>query len=444
MFRTLANPSRERLLVTAILICGALVRLIVPSGTTTPFRFESYYVAASLVTTGRFADPFGYPSGPTAHLGMLTPLPSALAYWLFGVGSSRAEYLLTIWAVFLVCLSIWFCWRLAVAIAAPQGARIAAVAVAALAPLFIAIEVRFGRSWEVLPATAILIWILLKMAEADAGVLTRGGLALIGASAGFLFILSPPAGLAAILSLALFHLLRAPLRHWWIAPSCAAAVAGMLAVPWAVRNMHELGAPIFLRDNFGLELAIANYPGAVHPADPRLAYWTRLTQIQTMHLTGPELRAAGGEVGYYRALGQTTREWIAAHPWDFLTLCGRRFVEFFLPPRWFWSPYSAAAERYAGVRQFIVWLAALGGLATLVAMAPFRRPYAYTLMAVVAYSLPYVLVHPDLRYRYPISTLLIFCALDGSFRLFTSLRARHDNRLSVPLSLKQLTRVISK
>ena len=65
-------------------------------------------------------------------------------------------------------------------------------------------------------------------------------------------------------------------------------------------------------------------------------------------------------------------------------------------------------------------------------------------MAVVGYSLPYVLVHPDLRYRYPISTLLIFCALDGSFRLFTSLRARHDNRLSVPLSLKQLTRVISK
>ena len=78
------------------------------------------------------------------------------------------------------------------------------------------------------------------------------------------------------------------------------------------------------------------------------------------------------------------------------------------------------------MRQFIVWLAALGGLATLAATAPFRRPYAYILVAVVAYALPYVLVHPDLRYRYPISTLLIFCALDGSFRLFTYLRARLD------------------
>jgi hypothetical protein len=47
-------------------------------------------------------------------------------------------------------------------------------------------------------------------------------------------------------------------------------------------------------------------------------------------------------------------------------------------------------------------------------------------VAVVAYSSPYVLVHPDLRYRYPISALLIFCALDGSFRLFWYLRARPE------------------
>jgi hypothetical protein len=324
----------------------------------------------------------GYPSGPTAHVGMLTPLPSALAYWLFGVGAPRAEYLLTVWTVFLVCLSIWLCWRLAVALEAPLGGRITAVAVAALAPLYLAIEVRIARNWEILPATVILIWILLRLAQADAGVLTRGWLVLTGALAGFLFILSPPAGLAAIVSLGLFHLLRAPLRQWWIAPVSTLVVAGLLAGPWALRNMGELGAPIFLRDNFGLELAIANYPGAVHPADQRFAYWSHMTEIQTMHLTEAQLRAAGGEVAYYRAMGQTAREWIAAHPWDFLTLCGRRFVKFFLPPSWFWSPYSATPKRFSGLRQFIVWLAALGGLAALVAMAPFRRPYAYILVAI--------------------------------------------------------------
>ena len=430
MQSALTPRSREPLIVITLLVCGALGRLVLPSGTTTPFRFESYNVAASLVTTGRFADPFGYPSGPTAHVGMLTPLPSALAYWLFGVGTPRAEYLLTVWAVFLICLSIWLCWRLAVALGAPRGARIAAVAVAAFAPLYISIELR-ERNWEFLPATVILLWILLRLAQADAGVFSRGWLVLTGALAGFLFILSPPAGLAAIVALGFFHLLRAPLRKWWIAPVSTLVVAGLLAGPWAVRNMRELGAPIFLRDNFGLELAIANYPGAVNPADPRLAYWTRMTTIQTMHLSEAQLRSAGGEVAYYHALGQTAREWIDAHPWDFVMLCGRRFVEFFLPPRWIWSPYSATLERFTDVRQFIVWLAALGGLATLVAMAPFRRPYAYILAAILAYSLPYVLTQPDLRYRYPISTLLIFCALDGAFRLFAYLRGRRDNRLSV-------------
>ena len=257
-----------------------------PQGTTTPYRFEVYNVAASLVTTGRFADPFGYPSGPTAHVGMLTPLPSALAYWLFGVGSPRAEYLLTVWAVFLVCLSIWLCWRLAVALGVPRGARVTAVAVAALAPLYVAIEVRYGRNYEAPSATVILIWILLKIVQADAGVLTRGWLILTGAWTGFLLVLSPPAGLATVLSLGLFRLLRPcslgnggsrqPPRSRW--PGCSLARR-------AVRNMHELGAPIFLRDDFGLELAFGNYPGAVHPTDPRLAYWTRMTEIQPMDLT---------------------------------------------------------------------------------------------------------------------------------------------------------------
>jgi hypothetical protein len=49
----------------------------------------------------------------------------------------------------------------------------------------------------------------------------------------------------------------------------------------------------------------------------------------------------------------------------------------------------------------------------------------------MAYSLPYVLTQPDLRYRYPISTLLIFCALDGAFKLFAHWSGRRDNRLSV-------------
>jgi hypothetical protein len=116
-------PSREPLIVISMLICGALARFVVGRGTNdlSHFPSESHNVAVSLATTGRFADPFGYPSGPTAHIGMLTPLPSALAYWLFGGDSPYAEIILYGWGAFLVCLSIWLCWRLAVVLGAPRA-----------------------------------------------------------------------------------------------------------------------------------------------------------------------------------------------------------------------------------------------------------------------------------------------------------------------------------
>jgi hypothetical protein len=205
-------------------------------------------------------------------------------------------------------------------------------------------------------------------------------------------------------------------------------VAGSLAGFWAERNMRELGAPIFLRDNLGLELALSNYSGAVHAADPNAAYFGRAKEIHPMLMVAGQLDAKGGEVAYYHALGQQVRDWIAAHPWEFLNLCRRRFIEFFLPPRWFWSTFWGfpALVRLVGLRQFVVWATALGGLATLFVRAPRQRPYAYILIAVLGCSLPYILVQPMLRYRYMISTILIFCALDGAFRLFAYLRAGHS------------------
>ncbi len=70
----------------------------------------------------------------------------------------------------------------------------------------------------------------------------------------------------------------------------------------------------------------------------------------------------------------------------------------------------------------MTWAAALGGLATLFVMAPRQRSYAYILLAILGCSAPYIVVQPILRYRYMISALLIFCALDGAFRLNAYIR----------------------
>jgi hypothetical protein len=102
-----------------------------------------YNVAASLVTTGRFADPFGYPSGLTAHVGMLTPLPSALAYWLFGVGSPRAEYL----------LSAWTAHRRGGPLGnlgpPPHRAAASSVRAIVMAPMAVSWSLHSSRSWQV-------------------------------------------------------------------------------------------------------------------------------------------------------------------------------------------------------------------------------------------------------------------------------------------------------
>ena len=420
-----APSSREPLIVILMLICGALARFLVGRSEykLSPFPSESHYLAVSLAATGRFADPFGYPSGPTAHVGMLTPLPSALAYWLFGGDSPYAEFMLYCWAVLLVCLSIWLCWQLAVVLQAPRAARLAAVAVTALAPLQFRLEMSENRNWEINLATVVLIWILLKLAESDIDVLRRRSLVLIGASTGFLFILNSASGLGAILSVTLFHKLRVPFRQWWVVPLFMVIVGGSLAGFWAERNMRELGAPIFLRDNLGLELALSNHSGALHAAEPSAAYFAHYKEIHPMWMVAGQLDAKGGELVYYHALGQRVRDWIAAHPWEFLHLCGRRLIEFFLPPQWLWSLFWPVPAHLIGSRQLVTWAAALGGLATLFVMAPWQRPYAYILVAILGCSAPYIVVQPTLRYRYMISALLIFCALDGAFRLTAQMRA---------------------
>ncbi|HXE24074.1 MAG TPA: hypothetical protein VN637_04230, partial [Roseiarcus sp.] len=79
--------------------------------------------------------------------------------------------------------------------------------------------------------------------------------------------------------------------------------------------------------------------------------------------------------------------------------------------------------------------------------APRRRPYAYILVAVLGCSLPYVVVQPTLRYRYMISSILIFCALDGAFRLIAHIRpnvpGKADGRVGKNLTTSEIPTTIS-
>ncbi|MDR3450060.1 MAG: hypothetical protein P4M15_10015 [Alphaproteobacteria bacterium] len=424
--------SYEARVVVALLACGAGLRVMwaAEGQNPVPYFSESYRVGAALAQTGRFADPFGVGTGATAHVGMLTPLPSAAAYWLFGAGSPTAELALSIWAAGLVSLGLWLCWRLAHVLEIPPPARLAAVAFVALVPLQFKMEVREGRNWEVNLAVVLLVWILLRIVTADrAQTVTSRDLLITGAIGGLLFIVSPPAGLAAIAVIGIFQLLRLPVRQWWIAPAAICLVAGSLGGFWAARNQAALGEPIALRDNLGLELDLANYSGAVHPADPRAAFFARLFEIHPIHREAglDAMRAAGGELPYYHKLSAEVGTWVRTHPLDFLLLSARHFAQFYLPPLWFWYTYGHLGL-VARLQHFLVLLSSVGGICTLAYMAWRRRAYVYLLTATLMCSAPYVFVQPTLRYRYLISSLLIFLAFGGAGLLMHRVVKRRSSR----------------
>ena len=417
----------ETLAIGAILIGGMAERLFSAGITrvTNPFLSESHYVAISLAKTGHFADPFGYESGATAHVGMLTPLPSAIVYWLFGANNPVAEVILSCWAALLVSLTIWLCWRLACLLDVPRAARLSAVAVVALVPLQFNLEVHEGRNWEVNSAAFLLIWTLYRLCKLDLMGATKSALAGTGALIGLLFIVSPPAGLAAMPALVLLLAVRGRPRAMVdctdFCRNCCQAFAGL----WAERNLYALGEPIALRDNLGLELAIANYPGALHAPDAAFAFVSRLDAIHPIqHGNGRSaMRAAGGELAYYRKIGRQARRTGSPHIHRFsLLLLINGVLSSSFSRQDGTGLLTITPVNFDGLRQLLTWIFAIGGLATATAMAFQRRAYAYILIATCLCALPYAAVQPTLRYRYLISTLLIFLMFDGVGRVAARFR----------------------
>ncbi len=100
----------------------------------------------------------------------------------------------------------------------------------------------------------------------------------------------------------------------------SAVIFWMTIMPWLVRNYEVFGKPVFIRDNFGVELRIGNNPLAegiyvlaYHPADSVNQY----AKYKRM-----------GEAAFCAEQGSLAREWIAQNPGRFLVLTFRRFIFF--------------------------------------------------------------------------------------------------------------------
>ena len=296
-----------------------------------------------------------------------------------------------------------------------------AIAFVTLVPLNFELEVSLLRTWEQAIAAAMMalyLWVVLRF-DARAERVRPVEIVVLAAAVAPFTMLSPAAALGAYGCLGLLAV-----RHRGIAALPVAAALSLLWIvaltyPWAMRNEQVFGEQIWTRSNFGFVFAEGFHAAAVDPADPRRVFVERMAEIDPFERAKgfAALTAAGGEAGYNHYWAARTWRWIGEHPTAAANIAIRHIGEFFLPPRWLWSVYTADSK-LVGLKQTLVWGGAILGFLG-VAWGLRRRDYRYlyVLAMLVLPVAPYIMAQPILRYRYLITTLLVFLAADCLARI---------------------------
>ncbi len=405
-------------MVAAVLLAGLALRLLwlIAGHHLAPVVAEMYEIAQGYARTGVVSDAYHFGSGPTAHAAPLWPLLIGGVYRLFGLHSALSEYVLTALSLLLVAASVLLFERVMARLGTPAWARLAAVAFVALVPLNFELEVELLRTWEQAAAAAIMALFLWLALQLDARPERPRPLELAGLAAlvAPVTMISPAAALGAYGCLGLLALRRRGVLAVPAVTALSLLFVVLLSYPWALRNERVLGEPVWSRSNFGFVFAEGFHAAAVAPADPKRVFIDRMAEIDPFERAKgfAALTAAGGEPGYNRYWTARTWAWVGAHRIDAARIAVRHVGEFFLPPQWLWRAYTDDAKLVGG-KQALVWgIAILGFLAVAWGLRRRDQRYWYVLAMLVLPVAPYILAQPVLRYRYLITTLLVFLAAD--------------------------------
>lgn len=411
-------PRPDRFLFSLALFIGLAERIGWALARRTPWAVgEAPNVAIALARGRGFADAFFPDQGPTAHVLPISPSIAGAVYWLLGVRTPAAEAVLCAWSLALT----FGCYGLFALIIARLGASrrtaLCGFALLCVLPVYTTAETFEFRVWEgglglFLGALALFLFVRADMGDKPRGFSVWR--ALLPAAA---FFVNPPIGVATILAAALYWW-----RHRRTDSFAKTALAGLAAlalfvVPWTIRNQVSMGHPIPLRDDLGMEIAVANHPAAVHPADFDRVFLNRLTAIQPyIHPKAYRaMWAAGGEVAYSQKLGRETIAWMKANPGDVATLWRRHFVEMLFTRKWMFK--TAHGQQLPLIRTIIVNIASVLALIGL-GLATRRRDsrYLYLAIFVAVPTLLYIPFQPVNRYSWLIWPALIMLAADAASR----------------------------
>ncbi len=394
-------PARALLVIFLVAFAeGTALLPLVPREWIEPHaRWEANAVAVSLATTGRFADPYAVPTGPTAHVPPAFPALLGLLYTLFGLtmAAGYATWFVQVAAsAAMVAMLPWLAHRLGVG----REAGIVGGLAGALVP-------RWPHQVEYFAAVALgllLAWHVSRWRRATPS--PRGALVL-GAAWGAAFHLTPSL-VPVLLGCLLFDLWWSRDRRRW-APTALTLVGVALAcVPWGLRNYAVFGEVFFIRSNLGLELRMGNHEGAVADIDVMDATEGLALRHPRTNVAEAKLLQQIGEVEYMRRSRQEALAWIGAHPGRFLSLTARRAFHF-----WFGS---ASQGPMAAASAMLTILAALGLRRAWPALAVPQR--AALVIPLVTFPLVYYVVVFMPRYGALLTGILLLLAgIEGWHRI---------------------------
>lgn len=377
---------------------------------------EAMNVARAVAQGRGFADAYQVDQGSTAHLLPVSPGIAGAVYYLFGTGSAGAEFVLSAWSIGLAMGVYALLYRAFGHLGVPRLARLAGLAFGCVAPTYISQEAVDFRVWEGGLATFLTALFLERLLAARNRADVQGDASarrasLLGICAATVLFVNPLLGIACLLCLAVFGLRFFAIRQIAVAAAGAGLIVTLTVVPWAFRNFENLHAPVLLRSNAGLELALTNYPGSAAAEDERGEFLQRLSTIHpTVNPAAFREMQRVGEVAYFDALGREATGWIAAHPTDAARLWLHHAREMAIPSAWKFdvSGTSKIGWMKAILAQFI-GIAGLIGMAVVFLLRP-GRGAIYPAMVVLLTTLAVSPFQPVVRYTYLIYPIMVYFA----------------------------------
>lgn len=399
-----AWSRRSRAVACAALFVASVARFWLPFDPkdTVPHDPESVRLARNLAERGEFSNPFvPLETGPSAHTAPAFPAFVAVLIRTFGEGS-RGMYALKLAALILMCSQI----ALFPVVSGALGMGELNGVVGAVAWIYARVGIDKPPGMPATPMYGFFLWeafwaaflalvaVVCCRRYLDSEPPGANRLAwLIGGLFGLLSLTSP---VTCIVFLGWMGWVVYKERWKFLRKSnlTILLVAAVIATPWLVRNYLVFHRPVFIRDDFGLELSVANNDCASFGISQNIESGCFDKNHPNTNFTEAMKVLQYGEPKYNEVRLREAELWIETHPRKFLKLCGRRFMAFWLPP----SMGIGRRPERASVDAMTVL--SLAGLVLL-----YRKDRQSAMMCVLClglFPLVYYFVEYEYRYRYPI------------------------------------------